>query len=329
MNNIKSFPFSQLSKVVQLEYKNRYNVALQEKISAAETLHAIQLNNRVKRIKSLNTSESDEGISEYLSEQHGAFNPTNITISSEESAEIHAAARKAAVLAFVDKVNIATAQSWLPQQLLAHFGDWKAVKNDSNKYDPLLTYEANCTSDEFNKGSLIFAISTSRADIIRSEIRGFQQYKSAINPLVPIILAGFKRSQNIQYMQWDKNGLERLVDNDLYQAMNCTPVEISNNELIEIRTNATRVLSGARKGKLENPVSCVRITGTPTTPLAHVPKLAKYMLMQTWCAHPTNRTPLGIYDPTDWDNVPPALVPSEVFEQVEEPAQNFTVDYPW
>jgi hypothetical protein len=328
MNEINYIPFNQISRAVQQNFETTCAAALEikrNKLSApnVRTLSMLFEDN-------IDSEAGSDGIEESLAEQINVVDPSSVFLSVEEKVEIHTRLRKDIVKAFVEKHNISSMQSWLPSQLLAYFGNWKAVKNSSGKYDAMLTYAENC-KDDFSKGILMFAVSTSRGEIIRGTLKTQVQYKSPINPLVPIILAGFKRNQNIPYMAWDRVGINRFVDNDLYQAMICQVPEISAKDLLLIRTAATSVATGPRAGRSENPISSVKLTGTQLTPLAHVPKLAKYMLMQTWCAHPTNRTPLGIYDPTDWDNVPPALVPSEVFEQVEEskPIQNFTVDYPW
>jgi hypothetical protein len=49
--------------------------------------------------------------------------------------------------------------------------------------------------------------------------------------------------------------------------------------------------------------------------LAHLPKLTQSMLCQIWLAHPKHRDPLMILDPKNWDLMPQAIIPQDIFKK--------------
>lgn len=193
----------------------------------------------------------------------------------------------------------------IAHQLLMHFGNWVPVKV-GDLYSGEATVRKNATTD-FEKGICMFATS-SKVGMFSGAPRTVVQYKSPIGPLVPIVLAGFKCAQNVKYSQWDRNSLEYIVDKDLLAAMLCDPKPLSTEEALLYRSMATT----DGKNKSYAPNSCAKLNRLGETTLGDLPKLARYMSIQTWCAHPANRTEYMILDPKDWDNMPAPLVSESV-----------------
>ncbi len=223
-------------------------------------------------------------------------------------------ARADSISEFSIKNQIPEKHTWLPQQLLAYFGsNWFAVKNASENthlFNGEQTILANA-KDDYNRG-IAFFCTYSRGHFFKSTIKELRQYSSPIGPMVPIILASFKRCQNIQYQQWDRDNLGIIVDDSLQEAMLSTKVEISKEALLDIRFRALTDMSGARAGIMNSPATCTKTNRMGESALKDLPKLAKYWAIQTWCAHPTNRNVLGIYDQDDWDATPENLIEDDL-----------------
>jgi hypothetical protein len=175
---------------------------------------------------------------------------------------------------------------------------------------------------------------SARTNFFKNAPKGNQQYKSVINPLVPIILAGFKKYQNINYSEWNPVGLEALLDPELAKLVGVKVPELSISELLALRNTAITDKKGYRTGIPNDPVTCTKLNHLGDTALGHLPKLAKYMVLQTWAAHPSNRNEYMILDPNNWDAMPEPLVSKDIF--VHKPtkvAQPTTVvsytELPW
>lgn len=224
-----------------------------------------------------------------------------ITLSSKDMDAIRLAAREETHTEFCKEFEIPSHIVGIAHQLLMHFGNWVPVKA-GDLYSGDATVRKNATTD-FEKGICMFATG-SKVKMFSGAPRTVVQYKSVIGPLVPIVLAGFKKAQNIPYSQWDRNSLEYVVDKDLLAAMLCDPKPLSTKEALEYRSMAITDATG----KSYAPNSCAKLNRLGETPLGDLPKLARYMSIQTWCAHPANRTEYMILDPKSWDNMPVPLV---------------------
>jgi hypothetical protein len=109
-----------------------------------------------------------------------------------------------------------------------------------------------------------------------------------------------------------------LVEEDLAEAMVCTVPFISSGDLQEIIRFGSIVKEGAKAGTFRDPRWAHKLYGLKSYPLAldtkfvELPDYAQAMVAQIWCAHPSNRTEHMILDPNNWDNMPPALLSSDV-----------------
>lgn len=216
-----------------------------------------------------------------------------------------------AVTSFCKEHFLSAKYAWLMPQMLAEFGKMTPVRSVEGKtYSPLLTLAKNIGTDARLSGMYRLAMHSLRGDFV-----GLQYKDPGRNfcALVPLILAAFKKMQNIKYSEWQKDELHHIVDPKLYKAMNCdyipTPEEV--RESIDI---GLVVKSGTKEGEARNPSSTFKLFGIGDTAVGKMPHLAQVMATQIWCAHPKNRTDMMILDPQDWDSTPNALVTGDIFK---------------
>ena len=224
---------------------------------------------------------------------------------------------------FITRYGLST-RTWLYPQILAKIGKWTPVRS-SSLFDPKATLAKNCTTPT-DIGIYYFLLSNSRA-LSKQYTKGNSEYCA----LVPLILSAFKKYQDIPYSSWDRENIHYLVDNNLCTAMLCELMPWTTEELLEYRNLGLTVKSGKSAGTVKSPISTYGITGVPEeidskTTISYLPKLAKMMLCQTWCAHPSNRNKYMILDPSDWDNMPEPLVDAEPIKDVKE---DYFRDLPW
>lgn len=202
--------------------------------------------------------------------------------------------------------------SWLLPQMLAFFGTLKMYKDDKGEYLALPFLEHNFGRDPHLMGMWKVAARMPRSSIVKPQNSGSGPEYSM---LVPLILAGIKKYQGINYSEWSQSDLEYVVDRNLAEAMlvpaNDIPT-LSKDEILAIRTIGLTVATGSRIGQVDPVTSKWALTGIKDTALGHLPKLAVTMITQVWVAHPTLRTKYMVLDPNDWDGVPEPLVALEV-----------------
>lgn len=133
----------------------------------------------------------------------------------------------------------------------------------------------------------------------------FKKYSS----LVPLILYAHKLYNGVDYSQWERESLQRVVNPLLCEAMLTEVPELTTSRLLELRA-----IGLIQAGKSRPPNSAYNLNGLKPTELGHTNNLVKTMLCQTWVAHPTNRTKYMILDPLNWDRMPAALVNVDIFQ---------------
>jgi hypothetical protein len=313
MNDIKILDFPGLAKDFQKLFSELRvdKLILAEKV--AERKYQQQHQHLVEQFGSYGEGGSD-GIEESITEILGDFKKTDVKLSDALIQQCRLEAKTAVVEAWIAKNTIPQKLTWFSFQLLAYFGTWRAVKDESGLYNAQLTWDANTRlrEDYFALGSGLLATSH-RPKFFKDAPKGNQQYKSPINPLVPIILAGFKKFQGIQYSNWNLLGLETLLDPDLAKLVGVTVPDIAVSDIIALRNTAITDRAGPRQGIPNNPATCTKLNHLGDTAIGHLPKLAKYMVLQTWAAHPSNRNEYMILDPNNWDNIPEPLVNKDIF----------------
>lgn len=318
MNDIKLLDFPGLARDFQEFYLQLRNERLQLAQAAAHRRY----NQRYKQLyDQLSYGEGgSDGVEESIVESLGEFDPDTVQLSDAVLLECRQEAKAHVVEAWAHKNMISQKLSWLPHQLLAYFGGWKAYKDEAGLYSAERTWNQNTRdrADYFALGSGLLATSA-RTNFFKDAPKGNQQYKSPISPLVPIILAGFKKFQGIKYSEWNPVGLEVLLDPELAKLVGVQVPEISKSDIIALRNTATTDKTGPRAGIPNNPATCTKLNHLGDTAIGHLPKLAKYMVLQTWAAHPSNRNEYCILDPNDWDHMPEPLVSRDIFSNTGLP----------
>lgn len=327
MNDIKILDFPQLARDFQQTYTQLRDERLRTAQVVAERRYNQQFNQLVQQFQNFSSESGSDGVEESVAESLGPFDPQAVQLPHAVIQECKATAKSSVVEAWSIKNSIPQKLTWLPHQLLAYFGSWKAVSDDTGKYSAPLTWDANTRQrgDYYALGSGLLATST-RTNFFKDAPKGNQQYKSVINPLVPIILAGFKKYQGIKYSDWNLVGLETLLDPELAKLVGVTVPEIAHSDIIALRNTAVTDKLGARAGIPNNPATCTKLNHLGDTALGHLPKLAKYMVLQTWAAHPSNRNEYAILDPNDWDRIPEPLISKDIF--LHKPPQAVQKVYP-
>jgi hypothetical protein len=147
---------------------------------------------------------------------------------------------------------------------------------------------------------------------------------------VPLILSAFKEFRGVGYEAWDWTdpGVTHWLDKDLLDLVQFRGSEVAwtAEELVGFRNSSSTVKSGRRAGAVKNPAQITALTGLTDQGFKSLPRLAKLLLTQTWCYHPSVRTDLMILDLHNYDLTPPPLVSSEVLHQ---PQINTNNPSPW
>ena len=302
MKDIKHLPFEDFFANYSNMWKERSSTALKMAVELATRAHNKSKASAVAIASTLIPEAGSDGLEEDFDETYGYFDPSSVKIPDEELDNIKELCRGIAYEKFVKDFDLNQAHSWFPFQLINHFGNWTPVLVDG-LYNAEKTREANINSS-YEAGIYQFALG-SISPLFKGSPREFKQYNSPISPIVPIILAGLKQNKDIKYSQWSREGIESLVPKALANAMLCDVPDISFSELIQIRNIA---LSDLTTGILRNTASSVKLNRVNESMLRELPRLAKYMVLQTWVAHPNNRHKNAILDPRDWDNLPEPLV---------------------
>ncbi len=221
-------------------------------------------------------------------------------------------ANVSAVNWFVDKFNIAASWKWLGPQLLSYLGSYKLPAKRDGLYDCNDYLSLNINSD---RDLGIFRMITK---VPRSSLMTKQTLPEhlPVCALVPIYMAAQKKMNDVPFSLWDKSSIGSIVDGELATALRLEPMEDmpSNAELLEIRAKGLKYISKSRKNlgaeKSYNPETYHQLHNIKDTPIAQLPRFARVMLCQIWCAHPVNRSKYMILDPWNWDNIPDPLIAS-------------------
>jgi hypothetical protein len=229
--------------------------------------------------------------------------------------------------ALAERDGLTNYNTWMLPQILAHYGSWRLVKNDQGQVLPQETAKQNITTP-WHMGLWRVVTRLKRGSLVK-----LQGSPIGVNysSLVPIVLAGAKRYQNVPYSDWQLAPDSKLVHQELLEAMFSVCPDLGSARLLEIREQGLTIKSGAKAGSVQKATSKWTLTGIQDTELFGLPKLAVTMLTQIWVANPSLRTELMILDPKNWDVMPKPLVDSEIFhpQQVQQPLAERVVDLPW
>ena len=195
---------------------------------------------------------------------------------------------------------------WLMPQIITYLGNLPKYLGEEGKYCGLQFRNKNFKTDA-EKGLYRFLMVNERSSYLKSMYKApNKQYC----PLVPLILYAHRLKDQTPYSAWSRDTLAFVVNTDLSQAMLCTVPNVTRDELIHIRKVGLMTASGEAK----NPLSTHQLYGKEqaASVIGDLPKHAKVMLTQIWCAHPENRTRYMVLNPKNWDKMPPELIASDV-----------------
>ncbi len=191
---------------------------------------------------------------------------------------------------------------WIMPQLFAHFGRFRVTEPRWQ------TVAKENLHTKWDIGVWRLVTQCNRGDLLTQ-----QNKNSKYGSLTPLILAGIREHQKIDYSQWDLADQNfALMENRLLQAIQYPAPEVSVETLLELRQDVLTYKSGKRSGEAKNPESTWSLGAMRGTPLEGSPPLQRVMLLQLWLAHPTVRHPLMILDPKNLDKVPMPLATTTV-----------------
>lgn len=157
-----------------------------------------------------------------------------------------------------------------------------------------------------------------RGDLLPSEAKQISYEWLRYAHCVPLLLSAFKQYRNVKYMDWDLSDpkLEICTDPKNYQLFLKVGYqhEWTTSELVEIRDSIRTYKSGARAGTMRSLNSTYSPSAVGDPKFNELPNNLKLMLIQTWVYQVCNHTDFGIYDITNFDNLPTALVESDALE---------------
>lgn len=212
-----------------------------------------------------------------------------------------------AIEVFCKSYGLQHKSGWFLPQLVHKFSELKPQKNESGKYSPRALYDNYIKRDPTLFALLALAKHSKRSNILKEQTKNAE-----FSSLVPLVLSGFKRYHDIPYSAWDAADLGLLVEAGLYEAMTQDIPSLTNEEILEERLFGLTIKTGIHAGEVRSATSTYSLFMHRDSPLYNIPKLAKIMVCQTWCAHPSLRNKYMILDPLDWDRIPEPLISTDV-----------------
>lgn len=212
---------------------------------------------------------------------------------------------------FAKDYRLKVRAEWVFPQLLAKFATLPLVKNESGKYSGAALFREIRSRGDWLSGAYLLTMHDSRGPFIDGQTSSKYRNYSA---LVPLIMSAFKKMHNIKYSEWDPKEISSITHPSLAKAMLFKDVpQLSNDEALAERIAAIGD---------NNPLTTYRMYPKGKSQLIGLPKLVQFMVCQTWCAHPSNRTEYMILNPLDWDSMPEPLIDTHL----TSPSYN---DIPW
>ena len=206
-----------------------------------------------------------------------------------------------------DHLGLSSQSSWFLDQLLHHFGSWKVILANG-VVDTLATARYNLGSGSadqqaFNRGCWMLANRLPRSKLV-SKQTGMPHFSA----LVPLILAGIKRYQDIPYSSWSRDNLGSVMPEELAEAATTSWPELETSEILALRAEGLMIRSGTKANTSRDPKSAWILYGINDSAIGVLNKTGRLMITQCWVAHPELRHVDMITQPQDWDNFPQPLI---------------------
>jgi hypothetical protein len=214
---------------------------------------------------------------------------------------------------FIEKYKLILHMDWLMPQILTYLGNLPKYVGEDGKFCALQFRNNNFKTDA-QKGLYRFLMVNERSSYLKLQ---YKYPAKTYCSLVPLILYAQRLVDQTPYSAWSRETLGLVVNSELAEAMLCEVPSVTREELINIRQEGMKSASG---GKEHNPITTHVLYGNyqKASVIGDMPKLAKVMMTQIWCAHPDNRTKYMVLNPKNWDKMPPALIETDLFKPQED-----------
>lgn len=220
-----------------------------------------------------------------------------------------------------DREFLATNAGWVIPQVLAALGELPLIRGATGLYSFELTLKSwigvGLWSKEDLRHILGWLTCSPRSGVLGNLVQSKHPQWSAP---IPLVLSVFKDRRGVGYSSWDWSDPVRtwFVDPDLLEVVDLggTPTP-PPEEVEDLVTTNSLVKTGRRAGTTRSRESIVNLYGGGPR-VKELPRLAKLMVCQCWCYHPSIRTPLMILDWNDLDNIPPPIIDTEVFDKTKQ-----------
>jgi hypothetical protein len=242
---------------------------------------------------------------------------------------------------FADSFQLTKNASWFFPQCLARLAQIKLPRNESGLISSKLLLKEHYIKDNFIMGIYAIFMYAKRGTILKNQT---SEASRNFCKLVPLIMSAYKQYSNVNYTEWVPEECGLVVDADLWEAMEkayhgeaswfyeCLvrgylPEEqdwhgigendtsdgvdfggFSTETILGWRNDALTIKTGEKKGTIRNPLSTYSMSPSEDNPMKQLDPLSRHMFLQTWCAHPDNRTKFMVLDPMHWDNTPKPLI---------------------
>lgn len=219
-----------------------------------------------------------------------------------------------------DTVHLSSFNSWMLPQMLAYFGTFKCTKLEDGTYDSKALLADNIGQDPWSIGLWAVVTKMNRSALVKAQnTPAFTRYSA----LVPLILAGIKNAQNIPYSKWSRDFLVHVMGKRLYEAATTVPPKLTIARILELRKDGLTTKTGKNAGESKEAKSSWTLSGLKHTEWGELPAYGLTMAGQVWVAHPDLRCSDMILDPSDWENIPDALVSTTVVNRLPASAVKY------
>lgn len=215
---------------------------------------------------------------------------------------------------FATKFGLKKSSDWFFSQALGKFGQLRLAKNEAGLYSAKKLF-----LDHISGNDELYALVQLFKHPQRSMLLEKQTDVKNRNfcSLVPIVMSAFKKFHNVGYEEWDPSELFGITEPNLVKAMLLKELpDLTVEEVLEERDLALTVKSGTAAGTRRNITTTYTLYFNAGSPIHELPTLARHMMCQTWCAHPSNRTEFMILNPLKWDDMPQPLVSVDVVRTI-------------
>lgn len=166
-----------------------------------------------------------------------------------------------------------------------------------------------------------FLLNTNRSQIVADSLVKVPMLSTA----VPLVLWAYKQTHDVPYSAWKSSPFARnVLGKDLAFLVDPLWSDWNNlwsdEELVHVRNIALTELKTETR-KEDTSYKMNKVAGKYMdrfNSFDELPKLMKYMLLQTWIYHPSIRKPNMILDWKDWDIVPPSRYGTALFTNKED-----------